>query len=441
MRNGITAIIFLLFYAFKTSSEESDVYYIQADVANVREKPAVDASVVARLKIGVSFSAQRVSGEWLYITTINPRNRTDLSVNGWVNLSSCTKQPVNLQFIDQNIKAAKSFSDTLKWCERRVALEPENELYLQALQKGYIASSDTAKAAAIGRKLRKTEPIYFACYENGRILVKGVIDSSNTFRTLEWKQTWNDEKKRWDVDKSDSLSCNVKREAIQLRLALAGLWWYYNGDNMIQFPSPRIFPQESSTVEDFQTGSRGSAFYCDIEGTAVFSINLENSQEWQKGVVFATRPMFQIKEEGLNRRTGLDSVFSFVRDLYGSNNNDSISITGMYYRHLPEYGIFDFTAMVKRGNWELPTLCGLFNRKWEKVWPPDEYSGTDGDRSRIWFRFGPDAHYPAFSVIPFTTMYLPNDFEEHNGNFGTHLVRVSKDGFQSFVMRSEYAGD
>jgi hypothetical protein len=450
----------LILLAICTVFAENDkIYCIVADIANIRSQPKPDAKIIARLRIGNCFYAKKISGEWAFLDSVH-----NLAVNGWVNLSACVDNRVDPAFIDNQIKQAKTFADTIKWCERRVALTPDSKDFLKALQKGYTALGDSARAREIGRRLRGTDPTYIAQRWGKQIRLRGVIDSSSEFRTLEWKECCSENAvaAKWNIPEGSDKT--QKKEALQIRLSLAAMAWFQGEDSPLYFPAPIVVPTDAQKAQ----GKIGD-YYHDFDGAITFGISLGSAPEYM-GEIFATKPVYFVRPTGLLAKSQFDSLTWFEKQLVGPAF-DSGGMTDVHYGNIKEYGFVDVTVCGDMGLAGRAQQRGIFNRKRECVWPPEGYTfieaifgpakfkgaiceedenqslGTEffDARSRglttRWFRFGPDASFPAFTITPFSTHYSIPSFEESNGNFGLHLVRISKTGAKTFVIRSEYAGD
>lgn len=441
----VISIVTFIFHVAETI--QAEYYYIQSDVANVRKTASKDGSIIARFRIADSFTSSKDSGEWIFVDSIDSKYGYKVPILGWINAASCTNQHVDASYIESGIKTAKTINDTIMWCERRVALEPANLQYLKALQKGYTAIGDTLRAADIGRKIRGTDPIYLAQVKDSLILLRGVIDSSGEFRSLEWMQVYNSEKKRWEFDSNLEKDKIIKKEAQQLRLAMAGLPWYQQFSNYPgwSFPQPFIFPTETMAL----TSEQGRInFYMDISGYSTFAVCLGKQQmdKRSSGEIFTTRPVYRVKQIGLSKRADYDSIAWFASKILLCPV-DSIQIERLYYNRLPEYNFIDIAIQSTSLYDYVRVFRGIFDSKRSMVWPANSKDGQNYvydsyyELGSPWFRFGPDTSFPAYTITPFTSNYSLISRDDQNGNFGDHLIRISKSGVKIFIVRSEYAGD
>lgn len=444
LKSLVKAILFVSFVTGVAVSDEVKYYYVHSDVANIRNTPSRDGSIIARLRISTGFYSSRDSGEWIFVDSAQ-KNYSQLPIQGWINASSCTDKRVDSKYIERGLKESKTFSDTLMWCERMVALQPDNQLYLKALQKGYMAKGDTLRVADIGRKIRGKDPVYLAQVKDSLILLRGVIDSSGEFRSLEWSQVYNSEKKRWEFDSNIDSGKIIKKEAQQIRLALAGLPWYQQFENYPNwiFPAPFIFPTESMV----QTDATNPDYYMDISGYSTFAICLGKIKPgtFTTEEIFTTRPTYRVKNQGLSKKTDYDSILDLVSEIL-SSPIDSIQIESLYFNKLPEYGFLDIALQCISLHEYKRVFRGIFDGERTMVWPKLNEEGgyiynSFNELFTRWFRFGPDASFPAFTVAPFTSGYSIVSRESSNGNFGDHLIRIKKTETKISVIRSEYAGD
>jgi hypothetical protein len=449
MKKNLTFFILAICFVYSGNAQEKKLNYIIADVANVRQKPVSDAAIIGRLRIGNCFIMKKTEKDWVYIDTFN-LNTGPVVMNGWIHESAITDQRVDSIFIDKQIHEAKTFADTIRWLERRIALVPNNKLYLSALQKGYIAQGDTTRAQETGRKLRRTDPTYIAQRQGNRILVRGMIDSSGEFHSLEWKQTpVSEDKSGWTV--MDDSARATKKEALLLRVAFAGMLWYGGNctDCPIQFPAPEVIPPASYNPNspDF-SGTGSEHFYSDIEGTTFFSICLGPTPNYYNSTIYATKAIYPVPVSGFIKKAEIDSLVWYTKILTGSTF-DSSGVSDFHCSKLKDYNFIDVAV---RGWSHSGIICqqrGIFNSKRDKVWPPEGHSFRDVGYYDYnpevlfteWFRFGPDATYPAFTITPVSTHFSFADFEEHNGYHGLHFISIGKFGTKITVVRSEYGGD
>lgn len=415
-------------------AEEPKPYWVLADTAVIRSQAKSQAPVLGCLPTGTAFASAKRSGDWVYVDSANEQ-----AVRGWVHVSAVSESEVNEAFILAGISRSKTFADTLQWTERLVSLLPTHKAYLKALQKGYIASGDTARASGCGRRLRGTDPIYLARYDGLDLLVIGWIDSTGEFRNLLWKETVHEDGTPNDVDDSSKA---IRKKALALRTSLAAMEWFgeqgrYRRDF---FHTPRPVPPDK----------RLEGYISDVEGTATFGISLGSSKaifaRTREDALFATRPYSAVPLAGITRPSEIDSLPWFRTQLVGTAF-DTTGMARIDFAKVGEYGFLDISmGGISRYRRERREARGIFDARRNRVWPPEYAGGIDdreiGDFPRAvprWFRFGPDASHPAFIVLPFSTT-TPPDFTSEMGNYGYHLLRIGKSGFKYFVVRSDYGG-
>jgi hypothetical protein len=370
------------------------------------------------------------------------------ALRGWLPATMISESRVDRVFLLKQIRQAKSTADSIPWLARIVSLQPESTAYLVALQKAYATTGDSAKAAHYGRELRGTNPIYLARHDGGDVLVFGVIDSAGGFRDLLWTEVQGGE----DDTKfavSDSSSRAIKKRALALRDTFTSMAWYGCGGTAA--PGSRISAQIPKVRPD--TKKRGS-FPKDVEGQATFGISLGasidfHSNSWPEEVIFATRPAFRVPVSGIKGSMEWDSLARYRKDLVGSHF-DSSGIAELQYTALPEYGYVDIRMRgPAKTSYSVIEQRGIFDGRKRRVWPPEgqtTYDAALDDTGRIrspmeWFRFGPDASYPAFIILPFSNHYQSPDFEEGEyGNSGYQLLRLDKRGLKAFTFRSISGG-
>jgi hypothetical protein len=422
------------------SAEESKTYWVVENTAPVRTQPKPQAPIKFNLRIGARIYAEKESEGWLY-----HKNHNSPEFSGWVQAASVIESEVDSAYIIRQIAQAKTFADSLRWCERMVAFKPGNKAYLKALQKGYTAAGDTARAAHYGRELRGANPVYLAQYDGEALRVIGSIDSMGNFLTLLWRETpdRSGDSEPPKYTPVDDTSKAIRKKALGLRPALAAMDWRKMGDH--SWPGFQVDPFIWSS-------DKFKGAYEDLEGTATFGLTLGFGRDQyglvRKEQVFATKPMYEVPVSGIRRATVSDSLAWYGKKLAGAAF-DTVGMNDIHFESLDEYGFVDIRVGGVVGNRHgRGEARGIFDKGRNLVWPPEYTTGDDLHKDELvlkpaprWFRFGPDAGSPAFIILPFTTNYAPPDFHEGNGSFGYHLLRVSKSGFQSFIIRSDYAGD
>jgi hypothetical protein len=420
------------------SAENARQFWVLADVASVLSQPKHQAPISGCLPTGTAFTAGKKSGDWLYVDSVGGQ-----AVRGWVHVSMVSETEVNEGFLLRGLSQSKTFADTLQWCERLVSLLPKNKAYMKALQKGYIVSGDTARAALYGRRIRGTEPIYLARYDGKDLLVIGAIDSTGEFRNLLWDETPKGENRRY-APLNDS-SKAIKKKALGLRTSLATMEWYgeVNPDNRGEyFHSPKTVPTENERD--------GSDYISDVEGTTTCGISLGASADvysrTHEKALFATRQFSAVPLKGITLPTEIDSLAWYKTQLVGKAF-DSTGMAQINFANIGEYGYVDIAMSgIARYRDDRREQRGIFDHKRKRVWPPEYTGGIEYDRRLPypkavprWIRFGTDASFPAFIVLPFSTV-LPPEFNEEMGNFGYHLLRINRSGSKIFVVRSNYGG-
>ncbi|MFP4165253.1 MAG: hypothetical protein ACLFQB_15140 [Chitinispirillaceae bacterium] len=427
----ITSVVF---------AREAKPYFVKADVVNVREKPDAEASIVGRLRVGNYFWASQKNEGWARIDSVHVRHYGGNStLDGWVFLRACSKERVDLKMINRQLRSAKTLKDSIKWCERRAALKPDEKKYWEELKKFYAAAEDTGRAKAVGQKLRGTDPTFLAHMIEGRCYLLGAIDSTGDFRRLSWKQTYDPYAKneKWTIhNDSDKVR---KKELENLRVSLAGIVWYRkNSTYAFQLISPEIAPDEN-----YDPAYNGKdRYYADIDGTITFRLNLGEIPGTEDHTIIASKPFEEIRSEGIRGKKDLALLGRYRKALADTFYNRN-GLQGIHYSSIPEYGYTDVVLHgYIRGSWYL-TLRGIFDSKGKQVWPSgdENYHKREFESASCWFRFGKDNSSPAFSVIPYTDSFQKPYFEKHNGNFGYQVVRMGKDGVKVFYATREYAGD
>jgi hypothetical protein len=457
------------------SAVESRYYYIIADIANIRKQPTTDASVIARLHIGNSFSSSKSSGDWVFIDTAyrtqrsdrnhNPNHFQQFILNGWINSASCSETKVDTQFVDKQIMQATMLADSLKWLERRVGLTPQNRTYLIALQKAYATVGDTVKVAAIGMRLRGTDPTYLARKEEDCIYLLGVIDSAGNFRSLQWIEAPAEADAdgfRADKNKKIKWQCRsseyetIKKEALQVRAMIGGATWFRYTlteawERQLQLPAPAIEPSDS--VKSSYYTQEGGRSLNNVDGTEIFRIMLGKSsikESTYTSNIFATKRLYPVPIVGMTKKADYDSMDNYKNQLVG-DAFDSTGVLSIYRGYLHEYHCSDVVVW----GWTTDTYQtfyplsqrGIFDQKGVCIWPPkisdnERESVDDGsmeDLRKAWFRFGPDAAFPSFAIIGFEK--VARRCENCNGSSGLELVRVSETDIQCFTIISQYYGD
>lgn len=321
--------------------------------------------------------------------------------------------------------------------------------YIEDLQSAYVANGDMAKANALGRRLRGTEEAYLARFEEDELLVIGAIDSNGEFQNLLWESTQTDTDAGKRTETTDSAAIARKRKALDLRIPLTAKEWFSLGDI-------------SGTGWRFRTVRISKGLDIDVEGTGTFGLSFGSAVEAFKKTYgktfFATKPTFDVSATGLRRKAEWDSLDWYKRKLVGKAF-DSTGACAVEFRRLDEYGFVDISVSggatpfwQSAGVW---SQRGVFDRARKQVWPPENVGGNEGfakyedelvprTPSR-WFRFGNSAAYPAFIILPFSTDPPANfrpDVEDGSrfGDYGFHLLRVKKNEFKFFTVRSSYAG-
>ncbi len=418
------------------SAEVAKPFWISADAALIRSQPKPQAPVLGCLPTGTAFATGKKLGEWLYLDSLNRQ-----AVGGWVHLSMVSDTEVNEGFLLRGLSQSKTFADTLRWCERLVSLLPKNKAYMKALQKGYMALGDTAKAAHYGRRIRGTDPVYLARYDGKDLLVIGAIDSTGEFQNLLWDETPEGESRRYAP--LDDSSKAIKKKALGLRTSLAAMEWYgeENPENRGKlFHTPKTVPRENERDE----------YTSDVNGTITFGISLVSSADvylrTEQEVLFATKPIFTVPMKGITLPSEFDSLAWFKKQLVGKAF-DTTGVAQIHFARIGEYGYVDIgMSGIVPSRYYKREQRGIFDNKRKLVWPPEYTGGNEMERNLAypkavprWIRFGTDASFPAFIVLPFSTNAPPN-FEERMGNYGYHLLRISRTGFKFFVVRSNYAG-
>jgi hypothetical protein len=123
-------------------------------------------------------------------------------------------------------------------------------------------------------------------------------------------------------------------------------------------------------------------------------------------------------------------------------------LAGIEYRNLREYGYVDVSVSdAIPGGYRNASQRGVFDRDRKLVWPQAGKAGGSIDLDREhpqyepqWFRFGPDAGFPAFILLPFNGNNGPPDYTGENGDYGYHLLKIDKKATKVFVVRSDYGG-
>lgn len=445
---------------------EAGYFNIIADIANVRVEPSSSASLTGRLRIGNSFVYSRSKDDWLCIDTAfvgqNTRNNYALDIQGWIHRSSCIQATVDTPFLDMNLTKATSLKDSIVWLERRAAFTPGNVSILNILHQKYSASGDSVKIKAIEKKIRGTDPAFIASEYDSIITLLGIIDSSGNFQSLQWIEypDFNDisefkagKKAKWRcLDKENE---EIKRRAMNVRATLGGLIWYKLGidhymEETLQFAVPVIVPSDATKNDPQSTVYQNLA---NTDGSIVCSIKLGKGKFSFPPYTFniiATKRLFPVKYEGSKKGKKCPISDEMTEQLVGSAFNET-GILLSYSGYLTEYNCRDVLV----GGWTndmygtpyMHMQRGIIDQKEICVWPPNSTKserwitneGSFLEMNSFWFRFGPDASFPAYTIIPFASHL--RRCENCNGNEGLSLIRITKSQVKTFTIISHYHGD
>lgn len=427
-----------------SGAEDPKRYWILEAATPLRSQPKAQSEVKTQLRTGTGFYSSKQSADWVNMGVDHEKS----ALSGWVPSSMVSESEVDRSSLLKGLRQAKSTAESIPWLERILSMQPESTAYLEALQKAYATTGDTAKAAHCGRELRGTNPIYLARHDGGDVLVFGVIDSAGGFRNLLWSEVQGGEDDtKFTV--ADSSSRAIKKRALALRDKFASMAWYGCGGTAA--PGSRVWARIPKVAPDVK--KRGS-FPKDVEGRATFGISLGSSTDfhsnsWPEEVIFATRPAFRVPVSGIKGSMEWDSLAWYRKDLVGSLF-DSTGIAELQYTALPEYGYVDIRIRgPAKTSYSVIEQRGIFDGRKRRVWPPEgqtTYDAALDDTGRIrspteWFRFGPNASYPAFIILPFSNHYQAPDFEEGEyGNSGYQLLRLDNKGLKAFTLRSISGG-
>jgi hypothetical protein len=368
---------------------------------------------------------------------------------------------VDPTYIIHQIFQAKTFTDTIKWCDRLIALTPVDSAFVASLQGNYPLRGDTAKAHLIAYKLRNNKLVYIARRQGKHVKLCGVIDSLNEFRTLEWKERLGENGEWIACENADSLT---KHEALKAVQYLANVKWY--SDRSSTLVRPKVLPtyKELSRI-GVSNLYHSEEYHYNIAETLLFGISFEDSipESHLQGNLFATKQFFFVPTSGLANKKEFDSLDWYKRKLVDTAFNTH-GVTEIHFGNLKDYNYIDVTFCgnlvqhVDDGSFYRQLQRGIFNKNRQCIWPPEGYifrkaelrspmPDSDVDDAETigistnWFRFGQNATYPAFTITPFSTNYTMPNFESRNGDFGFQLIRISNTGSKIFTITSEYAGD
>ncbi len=459
--------LMFLFSAYLYAGVATD-YYVIADIANIRQKPELDAPIIGKVRIGNRLSTSRTSGKWLFIDTVYLSDNGNFSkeyrhypIKGWIYRSSCDGNKIDKDYLSMMLNKSETLEDSIKWLERLAAFDPGDRKVLETLHRGYTAAGDSVKATAIGVRLRGTDPVYIAAGDGDRIYLLGVIDSVGDFRSLQWVEgpTQYDQstplREGWRCANSD---CEGKRrEAHQVRTWIGGALWYRYGYTdswvqTVQFPTPGTEPFDSDNP-DLDRPTPGPKVD-NVDETDIFRIVLGKNKWFDEypytRSLFATKKIYPVATQGLNNTSEYESLNKWSRQLVGQTL-DSAGALGYYYGSLKEYGCKDIVVWGwSRDMYRIPYILwqrGVFDQKKACIWPPrihqDERAQTPEksvlDLSKAWFRFGPDSSFPAYTIGRFGM--AARRCENCNGDRGADLIRVTKKDTRIFNIISQYYGD
>lgn len=418
-------------------AEGKKQFWIVADVAPVRSQPNIKAGLVGNLRTGSSILGVKRSEDWIYVDSLY--SLRSLPLRGWIQANMVSETHVDSAYILEQLSRSKTFADTLKWCERLVSLLPMNQEYMKALQKGYTAMGDIAKAAYFGRQIRGTNPVYLAYRDGKDLLVIGSLDSTGGFHRLLWKENPTD-----PTTPTDKAEQAIKKKAGKIIAHLSAMDWFPAGI-LPEFPEPAV---HLATIPKIVQSPEYRGVYEDPMGMKTYGISLgafyDDFKQYGESMLFATRPSYAVPQSGMTRRSELDSLPWYQKQLVG-NAFDSGGATKIEYRKLHEYGYVEVVISgIFSENLRIAEQRGIFDPRRKRVWPPERTTGSDYWLKPLdlkaaprWFRFGVDSSFPALIVLPFSTNISPPEFEEHEGEFGYQLLEISRTGMKTFYVRSD----
>lgn len=456
----IVVIVVLLIPSLTFSNNKSR-RYIEASLANIREKPKAGSKILAQFPVGLDFMVTDSIGEWYAMDSILCSESSNggfyLQKKGWIHKSIVSDSPVNGFTIKQGFLNASTLKDSILWTERwnelqnksiyKLGATKEDRLFIQKLENLSLPSlqslyeRDTVyqeKVVLLDNKKRLKDRVYIAHTHFGQVRVIGFIDTIGEFTSLEFTSYKKRESITWHLyEKHFKTIEGIQHSLINTK------WYSLEEEHHADFKcfAPYIFPGNDTLL------NMTYRFNQDIESDAISGISLGKILQQNYHIkienVFATSKIKEVINKGIFSQKELLNVEKYIDKMFP---DDLESFTDMVYRSLPNKYV-DITIR-KAGNFnhKVKLQRAIFNKKGKLLWPPkgvyyhsyfnneeDHHKGLEPSR---WFQIeGLDDFY--YTIVPFSGLYT---IDSGGHDYGFFLLRLSEKGLKTFLIRSQYAG-
>ena len=341
---------------------------VQADVANLRSAPRMDAPIVYYLPINSAWGVLGQQGPWYKV------------VGGWLHKSVCGDRSLMPQAVQDALAAASTPAARIQWLRRWVAIEPNNRVAWQRLQAALTETKQTAAAQAIGDHLGGR--MYVAQCERGVLRLLGVVERNGRFRSLMWTALRPDPSNEFvlkALPKKLAAVAKRRRRAVEpLKSHLAKARWFAWGrgqgrttvfpGNAYEWPPPELAANNTAL------GQQG--LY--TQGLALGRCKGPTGTVWQ---LFATAPAAMVEGRGCKTDVAADLIVKESRSRF-PETFDRLRLMQATCNGYPEDGLTDINAQFYG---KYPWYIRSIVVRGTSVWRADNRLGANG-KTFPWYR-------------------------------------------------------